>query len=82
MTARRNGLKEEMEMVLAEVLRAVDFDVEILTEAAPEEIEEIILNAVLSVIDQDEVPFIEWARLVGKEDAEEFKDENGEFILN
>lgn len=82
MSARRNGLKEEIGMVMEEILKAVDFDMENLAESTPEEIEEIIFNAVLSVIDQEEVPFIDWVRLVEKDDADEFRDERGDFVVN
>lgn len=82
MIAKRNGLKEELERVMEEILKSVDFDAEVLAEASPSEVEAIIFDAVLSVIDQEEVPFIDWVRMVQKEEAEEFMDEGGGFIPN
>lgn len=82
MIAKRNGLKEEVERILEEVLKAVDFDMESLIEADPEEIQAVVFNAVLSVIDQEEVPFIDWIRMVENEEVDEFRNEKGEFVVN
>jgi hypothetical protein len=82
MIVKRNGLKEEIRRVLEEVLKAVDFDMEALAEAGPEDMEAIVFNAVLSVIDQDEVPFVDWIRMVEKEEADELRNEKGEFLVN
>ena len=82
MIAKRNGLKEEIRRVLEEVLKAINFDMENLIEADPEEIRAVVFNAVLSVIDQDEVPFIDWVRMVEGDEVEEFRNEKGEFVAN
>jgi hypothetical protein len=82
MISKRNGLKEDIERVLAELLKAIDFDIETLLEADPEEIETLIFEAVLSVIDQEEVPFIDWIRMVEEEEVDELRNEKGEFIVN
>ncbi len=82
MSLQVRGLKEEVERVLAAVLQAVEFDIETLLEADPEEIQAIVFDAVLSVIDQEEVPFIDWIRMVESEEVNEFRNEKGEFIAN
>ena len=82
MSLQVRGLKEEVERVLAAVLQAVEFDIETLLEADPEEIQAIVFDAVLSVIDQEEVPFIDWIRMVESEEINEFRNEKGEFIAN
>ena len=82
MSLQVRGLKEEVERVLAAVLQAVEFDIETLLEADPEEIQAIVFDAVLSVIDQEEVPFIDWIRMVESEEVGEFRNEKGEFIAN
>lgn len=82
MILKRNGLKEEVQRVLEEIMKAVDFDMEVLLESEPREIEAVVFNAVLSVIDQDEVPFIDWVRMVEDAEVEELKNEKGEFTVN
>lgn len=82
MTIQLRGLKEEVQRVLEEIMKAVDFDMEVLLESEPREIEAVVSNAVLSVIDQDEVPFIDWVRMVEEEEANELKNEKGEFTPN
>ena len=82
MIAKRNGLKEEVQRVLEEIMKAVDFDIEALLESEQGEIEAVVFNAVLSVIDQEEVPFIDWVRMIEKEEVEEMKNDKGEFNPN
>ena len=82
MIAKRNGLKEDVQRVLQEILEAVDFDMEALAESAPEDVQALVFQAVLSVIDQEDVPFIDWIRMVEKEEADELKDDDGDFIPN
>lgn len=82
MTMRRNGLKEDVKRVVAEIMKTIDFDMEALCEAAPEEIQAVIFDAVLSVMDPDEVPFIDWIRMVEDMEVEEMTNEKGDFIPN
>ena len=81
-TIKTRSLEKEVGKVLEEILKAVDFDIEILLESGPDEMEFLVFNAVLSVIDPDEIPFIEWVRMVEKEEVEVLRDERGEFIPN
>ncbi len=81
-TNKTRSLEKEVGKVLEEILKAVDFDIEILLESGPDEMEFLVFNAVLSVIDPDEIPFIEWVRMVEKEEVEVLRDERGEFIPN
>lgn len=83
MTVKLRGLKEEVRKVLVEALKAVDFDFESLALASPEEKEEIIFNAILSIIEEEDIPFIEWVSgMVEKEETDQLRDERGEFIAN
>ena len=82
MIAKRNGLKEEIQRVLEEVLKAVDFDMETFSEASPEEMRAVVFDAIISVIDPEEVPFIGWVRMVEDAEVEELRNEKGEFVPN
>lgn len=81
MTPQKRSIEKNIGKILHEVFRAVDFDIESLAESDPEEIKDIVLEAVLSVIGEEKIPLIEWMNVVDEGDLEDFKAD-GMFVPN
>jgi len=75
-------MEEKVKKVVREVMKEVDFDLEELLDSDREELEGLIMEVVLSLFEDDDIPFIELSRAVEEEDIEALKDENGNFIHN
>lgn len=75
-------MEEKVKKVVREVMKEVDFDLEELLDSDREELEGLIMEVVLSLFDDNDIPFIELSRAVEEEDIEALKDENGNFIHN
>ena len=76
------SMEKEVKRVMEEVLRIFEFDIEAFIETSREEKEAIVFRAVLSIIDQNDVPSIEWIRVIEDDEIEEIMDERGEFVVN
>jgi hypothetical protein len=76
------NMEEKVKRVVAEVLKEVDFDLEDLLDGDRHELERLVMEIVLSLVDDDEMPYIELMRAVEEEDIDEVLDDNGNFVLN
>ncbi|MCK5023650.1 MAG: hypothetical protein KAS04_05730 [Candidatus Aenigmarchaeota archaeon] len=82
MSIGKRSIDKDVKKVIKELMLSIDFDVDALFEAHPEEIKHMILDAVLLSMDEKEIPQIEWIDFIDEEDADNFKNESGEFVNN
>ena len=82
MTVEKRSIDKDVKKVIKELMISIDFDVETLLEAHPEEIKDMVLDAVLVSMNEKDIPQIEWIDFVDEEDADNFKNEVGDFIHN
>ncbi len=75
-------MEEKVRKVVREVLKEVDFDLEDLLDSGRDELEDLIMEVVLSLFEDDDIPFIELSRAVEEDDVEALKDDDGNFMLN
>lgn len=65
-----------------ELMKVVDYDMENLTDSTPEEMQELITMAVISSLEDHEIPDIKWTDKVIEEDDLEDLKINGGFFPN
>jgi hypothetical protein len=75
-------MKELIKDILDELFSVFDFDVEKLMECDPIVIESILFDIIANKFDENDIPSIEWVRFVEFYEAEELKNEEGEFVSN
>jgi hypothetical protein len=75
------NLEEKVKKVVQEVLKEVDFDLEDLLDSDRRELEKLVLEIVLALVDDDEIPYVELMHAV-EEDVDDLLDENGNLMPN